>query len=237
MLLQQKNDGRALQELFQLVQFMSPLVLNPNDVTYLSKVKRATEEFTKVATSSTSEDAHYQHIKQVILDLLNNSTLMEASHLQQMYMTPLMMQPVIPGAIPAGLNQVLPQSSISIGSLAPQVQQHSTHQQAAPHSPLPHVQGHLNVQNHSPRKDMSKSPLRQPGAIELTSDVRKNLHMEDLDRDNDQEQQHLHEEEHDHQEDQQEEQDPYNEEEVHGHQEEEQPQEDEADYQEEGQQE
>lgn len=118
-LLQQKGDVKAHNQLIQLVNFMQPLVLNLNDVTYSSKVKRATEEFTKVATSSPDEDAHYTQIKQVILDLLSNSNVMEASHLQQLYMHPMMMSSMLPGGMPAGVNQILaPQSSISVGSLA-----------------------------------------------------------------------------------------------------------------------
>jgi len=44
----------------------------------------------------------------------------------------------------------------------------------------------LNVQQHnvSPRKDLSKSPLRQPGAIEKAgAEVKKNLLMQDWNQD------------------------------------------------------
>jgi hypothetical protein len=51
----QLNDASIVQDIIQIFNFMTTVTMNPQDLTFESKVKRATEELTRVATG---DDSH-----------------------------------------------------------------------------------------------------------------------------------------------------------------------------------
>ncbi|CDW72526.1 UNKNOWN [Stylonychia lemnae] len=210
----QLKDQELVQDLNLFFRHMTNISINPQDLTFEARIKRATDELTKIATdqldskiSSVNEDVSHSDMKKIIQRVISNKELKEAPILQLMYL-PMMLQTQIQSASPM-LSQIqLPTQNFILPTQVqanPQVQnqeqsretvsqnqqvQSQTTVEAQTNSNQQNISPqreshHLNVQNQSPKKDMSKSPMRQPGAIEQVADVKKNLLLQDWNDDGD----------------------------------------------------
>lgn len=169
-----KDSATLARDINLLLKFMAHLSMNPAYLTLEDKINCATEEFLLIVKGSDEtkvkdlgEISHHD-FKSAILRIANHEVVKK--NVVELMMSGLVGSSM--GAFP------LASQPIAQSQTLPSVSQLSSQEVVAKSPPKSSKKGdatNLGVVSSHPRKDLSKSPLRQPGALQEASSVARNI--------------------------------------------------------------